>query len=144
MNRRDLINKVLVGGTVLVLSPSVLNSCSKDSTTDPNGGGTGGNNKIELDLTNATNAVLTNTGGWLIVQNVIIINTGGGSYSALSSICTHQGCTVGYNSGAGNIQCPCHGSVYSTSGTVINGPAPRALKSYTVTVTGNLLAVALL
>ena len=79
----------------------------------------------------------------MILQNLIIINTGGGKFSALSSICTHQGCTVGYDSPSGNIKCPCHGSVFSTSGSVVNGPAQSALQSYPVSLTGNILTISL-
>jgi len=141
MNRRDLIQRVLVGGAVLVMAPSVLNSCTKDSTTDPSGTGTG--NKVNLDLSLPSNAALNNAGGAVVTQGIIVINTGGGNYVALSSTCTHQGCTVAYNSGAGNIQCPCHGSVYTTTGIVVQGPAPRALQSYPVTVTGNILSISM-
>jgi cytochrome b6-f complex iron-sulfur subunit len=142
MNRRDLIHRVFLGGAVLVLAPEVLNSCTKNSSADPTGP-VGNGNTINLDLTQPANAALTNTGGSLIVQNIIVINTGGGNYSALSSICTHQGCTVGYNSGSGNIQCPCHGSVYTTSGTVVSGPAPSALASYPASLAGNILTITL-
>jgi cytochrome b6-f complex iron-sulfur subunit len=138
MNRRDVIQRVLVGGAILVVAPSLLQSCSKDSTTDPGGGGVG--TKLDLDLSLPANASLLNTGGSLIVQNILVINTGE-KYVALTSICTHQGCTVGYNSVADNIQCPCHGSVYSTTGSVINGPAPSALTSYPVKVTGNVISI---
>jgi cytochrome b6-f complex iron-sulfur subunit len=141
MNRRDVIQRVLLGGAVLIVAPSVLDSCSKDPSTNPGGGGPGPGNNIELDLTQAANSALNNAGGWIIVQNIIIINTGGGNFSALSSICTHQGCTVGFNPGTGNIQCPCHGSVYTTAGTVVSGPAPRALTSYTALLAGNTLTV---
>ena len=141
MNGIDLIQRVIVGGAVFVVAPSILSSCTKDSSTNP-----GGNPKparIILDLTLPTNAALNNNGGSLVTQDVIIINTGDGSYSAFTSICSHQGCTVGYNSGAGNIQCPCHDSVYSTSGSVINGPAPRALKAYQLSLTGTILTITL-
>ena len=143
MNRRDLIQRVLVGGAVLIVAPSVLDSCKKDSSTSPTGGGNTGGNKIELDLTQAANSALNNVGGWTIVQNVIIINTGGGNFSALSSICTHQGCTVAFNPGTGNIQCPCHGSVYTTAGAVVSGPAPSPLTAYTATLAGTTLTVKL-
>jgi cytochrome b6-f complex iron-sulfur subunit len=141
MNRRDLIQRVLVGGAVLVMAPSVLNSCTKDSTTDPSGTGTGTGSKVNLDLTLPANAALANAGGSVVIQGIIIINTGGGNYIALSSTCTHQGCTVAYNQGAGNIQCPCHGSVYTTTGSVVQGPAARALQSYPVSVAGNVLSI---
>ena len=141
MNRRDLIQQVLVGGTVLVVVPSVLQSCTKTPVASP--GSVINGNKINLDLTLSDNLVLNNAGGSMIVQGIIIINLGGGNYSALSKTCTHAGCTVGYDSVSGNIKCPCHGSVYSTSGSVITGPAPSPLTSYTISRTGDILTVTL-
>ena len=139
MNRRELVQRILVGGTVLFVVPSVLESCTKGSTDDPGVNPTP--TKIDLDLSLPANSSLNVDGGSMIVQNIIIINTGSNNFVALSSVCTHQGCTVGYNSGAGNIQCPCHGSVYTTSGSVVAGPAPKSLQSYPVTLKNNILTI---
>ena len=38
MNRREVVQKFLLGGTVLVLAPSVLESCSKTAMTNPGTG----------------------------------------------------------------------------------------------------------
>ena len=141
MNRRDLVQKIVLGGGVILLVPSVLESCSKSSANSP--GGNTNPTTITLDLTQAGNSALNTDGGSIIVQNILVANIGSSRYIALSSICTHQGCTVAYISGAGNIQCPCHGSVYSTSGTVIAGPAPAALKSYAISKSGNILTLTL-
>jgi cytochrome b6-f complex iron-sulfur subunit len=147
MNRRDLIQRVLLGGTVLVLIPSVLESCTKMDNSNPEttpgitpGTGSTGS-KIDMDLSLPDNSSLSATGSSKIVQNILIINTGGGKFSALSSICTHQGCTVGYNSGSGNVECPCHGSVFSTSGSVVNGPAATSLRAYSTSLIGNILTI---
>jgi cytochrome b6-f complex iron-sulfur subunit len=59
----------------------------------------------------------------------------------LSSICTHQNCTVGYIKTDNNLQCPCHGSVYAISGSVISGPAPASLRSYSITRSGDILTI---
>jgi cytochrome b6-f complex iron-sulfur subunit len=145
MNRRDLVQKIVLGGAVLILVPSVLESCTKIPTTNP-GNNTGGNTpgtKINLDLSLADNSPLNTTGGSKIVQGIIVVNTGSSNFVALSSICTHQGCTVGYDSPSGNFKCPCHGSVYATTGSVITGPAPTALQSYPVSKTGNILTISL-
>jgi len=135
MNRRELIQRVVLGGAVLAVAPALIDSCSKGSSNNPPP------SKIVLDLTQGAYSVLNTAGGSLVTQDVIIINTGGGTFSALSSICTHMGCTVGYNAGTGNIQCPCHSSVYTTGGSVISGPAPRALQSYSYTLAGNILTI---
>jgi cytochrome b6-f complex iron-sulfur subunit len=139
MNRRDVIQKFLLGSTVLVMVPSVLESCSKSSVMDPGTNPPAGSS-INLDLTLAENSSLNTSGSSKLVQNILIINTGT-KIVALSAICTHQGCTVGYNSGVGDIECPCHGSTYSLSGSVTNGPAISPLRSYAVSQTGNVLTI---
>jgi thiosulfate dehydrogenase [quinone] large subunit len=59
-------------------------------------------------------------------QPDILIRQPDGSLNAFSAVCTHAGCTVGYQ--GGEIVCPCHGGVYSaTTGAVISGPPPQAL-----------------
>ncbi len=51
--------------------------------------------------------------------------------------CVHLGCTVPAPSPAldGNIQCPCHGSLYNgKTGDLIHGPATHALDYFPITV----------
>jgi thiosulfate dehydrogenase [quinone] large subunit len=56
----------------------------------------------------------------------IVIRGDGGGLQAFSAVCTHAGCTVGYQNG--QIVCPCHGAVYNpVSGAVEGGPAPAGL-----------------
>ena len=47
-------------------------------------------------------------------------------FHAISSTCTPLGCVVAHSEGEG-FACPCHGSRFTTDGTVIGGPAPAAL-----------------
>jgi cytochrome b6-f complex iron-sulfur subunit len=35
--------------------------------------------------------------------------------------------------------CPCHGSTFSTSGAVVQGPANRALQSFAAQINGDVL-----
>jgi cytochrome b6-f complex iron-sulfur subunit len=63
----------------------------------------------------------------------------GGGYAAISSICTHRGCTV--DLGGPGLACPCHGSQYDREGQVIRGPANRALTRYPVTVADDELLI---
>jgi len=73
--------------------------------------------------------------------DIIVIRTGENTYIALSKICTHEGCTVGYDPSTNQLPCPCHGSVYAISGAVVNGPAQNSLHIYTVSKQGDTLTI---
>jgi ubiquinol-cytochrome c reductase iron-sulfur subunit len=46
----------------------------------------------------------------------------------ISGVCTHLGCVpIGHEGSYGGWLCPCHGSVYDTSGRIRQGPAPLNL-----------------
>ena len=140
MTRRDLIQKVILGTTTLVIFPGAFTSCSKDDS-NPGGNDGPGSQKVIIDLSLAANAALNTAGGTLVTKGLIIANKGNDSFIALDSECTHQGCIVGYNLAANNFPCPCHGSVFSATGSVINGPAVLPLKSYIVTKSANTLTI---
>jgi thiosulfate dehydrogenase [quinone] large subunit len=64
-------------------------------------------------------------------QPDIVIRQADGSLAAFSAVCTHAGCTVGYQ--GGEILCPCHGATYDQqTGAVTGGPAPSGLAQKTV------------
>jgi len=64
-----------------------------------------------------------------------------GGFIALSSICTHLGCTVPWNEKDKTFPCPCHASVFDMTGQVLNPPAPRALDLFRVTIEGGIVKV---
>jgi cytochrome b6-f complex iron-sulfur subunit len=94
-----------------------------------------------IDLSDAGNAALKNVGGAVIKSGIIVIRRSSSAYVALSTTCTHASCTVNYSANSGRLVCPCHGSVFSNTGSVVQGPASRALPAYKVTVVGNNLTV---
>jgi glycine/D-amino acid oxidase-like deaminating enzyme/nitrite reductase/ring-hydroxylating ferredoxin subunit len=51
-----------------------------------------------------------------------------GQLHTYSAVCTHLGCTLTWNNSEKSFDCPCHGSRFSASGNVINGPANTALE----------------
>ncbi len=50
-----------------------------------------------------------------------------GNPVALSSVCTHLGCTVRWEDKTKRFECPCHGGVYDAQGNVVSGPPERPL-----------------
>jgi thiosulfate dehydrogenase [quinone] large subunit len=65
----------------------------------------------------------------------IVIRQSSGALVAYSAVCTHAGCTVGYE--GGQIVCPCHGATYDPqTGAVTSGPAPSPLAPRKVTERG--------
>jgi cytochrome b6-f complex iron-sulfur subunit len=64
---------------------------------------------------------------------VWIVRDGRGFY-VLSTVCTHLGCTPNWLAAESKFKCPCHGSGFIVSGINIEGPAPRPLERYRVTL----------
>ena len=61
------------------------------------------------------------------------------SYSAVMVRCTHRGCQP--EPEADRLVCPCHGSEFTFSGEVLQGPAERPLTSFEVTVDGPEISI---
>ena len=80
-----------------------------------------------------------------IDQHRLYLFKEGGSFYAISAVCSHLGCTVKYSpysrkeeqtvrkltfESPGEFHCPCHGSKFRGEGTNYSGPAPRPLKCF--------------
>ena len=101
------------------------------------------NGRVALPL--AAYPDLVRAGGSLRLQPstsaepVFVLSTGGGRFSALSSVCTHRACTVEIEGAV--LRCPCHGSTYDREGAVLVGPAQQPLARYAAEVVGDALVI---
>jgi cytochrome b6-f complex iron-sulfur subunit len=66
-------------------------------------------------------------------QNTWIVRNLGFIY-ALSTTCTHLGCTPNWLEREQKFKCPCHGSGFYISGINFEGPAPRPLERWAIRV----------
>ncbi|MER3417191.1 MAG: Rieske (2Fe-2S) protein [Gemmataceae bacterium] len=65
-------------------------------------------------------------GVWIVREGNVIF--------ALSTVCTHLGCTPNWLEAEQKFKCPCHGSGFYKDGTNFEGPAPRPLERYRITI----------
>ncbi|HEV2103834.1 MAG TPA: Rieske (2Fe-2S) protein [Candidatus Acidoferrum sp.] len=129
VSRRDFLNEITagalgiagLGGTALIyqyFSPNVL---FEPSTTFRAG------NPDLFPVNSVT---------FLQDQQVYIVRIPTGFY-AVSAVCTHLGCVTQWKPEANRIACPCHGSKFQPDGKKIEGPAPRPLPHYSITLTAD-------
>lgn len=74
---------------------------------------------------------IANGEGGIVVtgdRKVAVYRDQKGVAHAISATCTHMGCTVKWNPTQRTWDCPCHGSRFSPSGQVVNGPAAKPLE----------------
>jgi len=64
---------------------------------------------------------------------VWIVRDSGGMY-VLSTICTHLGCTPNWLEAEQKFKCPCHGSGFKKTGINFEGPAPRPLERFAISL----------
>ncbi len=66
-------------------------------------------------------------------HRVWVVREATGFY-VLSTICTHLGCTPNWLQAEQKFKCPCHGSGYYITGINFEGPAPRPLERFNITL----------
>ncbi|TMQ13713.1 MAG: Rieske (2Fe-2S) protein [Deltaproteobacteria bacterium] len=70
--------------------------------------------------------------GWTAARDVVlgaawVRRTAPDKLVALSAVCPHLGCAIGWDAIAGNFLCPCHDSRFSVAGEKLNGPSERGM-----------------
>ena len=69
-------------------------------------------------------------------RTYVIREKEGGIY-AISAVCTHLGCLTRWNEHNGVITCPCHGTKFSKTGSVIEGPTSKTLARFSICLNEN-------
>jgi cytochrome b6-f complex iron-sulfur subunit len=152
MERKDFIEQVgLSAASILIFG--CMQACSKSDSMNISSNNTNSNNNINnnnnaevdftINLTESTFASLNTNGGFYVekTKNIIIARTLNNEFIAVSSICTHQQVTLDFQANDNRFYCSGHGSTFSTTGTVTNGPASTSLKQYKTALSGNNLRV---
>ena len=108
--------------------------------TTVNGSVSGNTVQLQID----SSSPLASVGGAAMVRSssgaFLVARTAQESFSALTTICTHQTCTItGFDNS--NFVCPCHGSRFSTTGRVVSGPANAPLRSFNTSFSNNVLTI---
>jgi len=134
IDRRDFLVKLGVGavGTGLI---SCLGGCKKSVAEAPS------NVNFTIDLNASSNSALLTAGGSIYQSNIIIARTSTNTFLAVYQSCPHEGVRVDYELGNNDFYCNAHGSRFSSTGALQNGPATSGLKQYTVTQSGNILTI---
>ena len=89
---------------------------------------------------------LANVGGAALVRSpaadVLVYRSAQDAFQAVTATCTHEACTI-TGLREQTYVCPCHGSQFTTTGSVVSGPATRSLRTHNTSLTGATLTIAL-
>lgn len=70
-------------------------------------------------------------------KDLVLVRTGEREVRALSTVCTHLGCTVYWEKDKQEFYCPCHAGRFDKDGNVIAGPPPAPLQTYHTEIQDN-------
>lgn len=139
MNRKDFLMK-LGGGAAFALTATCLGGCAVENI-NPDQPGNTATIDFTLDLNAAVNSNLSNNGGYVIVNNqVVVARTTGGEYVAATRTCSHDPRkeVIMRN---GEWYCTAHGARFRLDGTGLNGNGRNGLTIYNTQLDGNMLRV---
>lgn len=71
-----------------------------------------------------------------LLRDVWVVKHGPDKVDVFSPICPHLGCRYEWHASRNEFVCPCHGSVFSPTGQVVGGPAPRPLDTLPIRIEG--------
>jgi len=141
MERKQFLKSLGAGAAFAVTFPC-LNGCSTDSEdleTFPIPVGV----DFTIDLTTPEAEPLSNNGGFIRKNFVVIARNLEGELVAASQVCSHQQTEeVRFSADqGGTFFCSTHGSRFSQNGTPVNSITSNPLKIFNVEVTGAIVRI---
>jgi cytochrome b6-f complex iron-sulfur subunit len=144
MERDEFLSKLGIGALAVCMGCSLV-SCGKSGDATPSNGNNTTTPPTGTTFSVDLNSALTAVGDSKVSNGIILVRIAAGnavsSFTAVQVACTHEGTSINYNNGQGIFICPLHGSEFSKTGSLIQGPATTPLKQYAVTIAGNTLTV---
>lgn len=147
LSRRDLLRATAAG-----CATAALPSCGFDIDPASEIAATAdGNGLITLNLADAP--AISTVGNSVILSQkaaspgialpqggILVVRRTETEFAAVTALCTHQGCPLGYSAEEELIACPCHGSRFLAAprdgkciGDVVRGPAVQAQRPFLTT-----------
>lgn len=134
MTRKEFIAQVGAGAALLLLPACItgLSSCKKKKQST----------EKRIDFTiDISSGPLSQNGGSMIKDGIIVARTNDGGFLAIDSACSHEGTTITFIASNNSFNCPKHGAKFDAGGNVTQGPASKTLKSYNTELNGSSLRV---
>lgn len=133
MNRKEFIEKVGIGAA-LVITTSCFGGCSKNdyAPSEPV--------DFTIDLDDPANNALTNNGGYIIKNKVVVARDESGNYVAATQQCSHEG-TKAIILKNNEWFCTDHSARFDILGNGLNDNGSKDLTIYQTSLTANILRV---
>lgn len=140
INRLEFLKKMgLTGASLMAVYCGItMSSCKNEDNTTPAIGTT-----ASYDMSTTAYSKLLTKGGYHVdnANNIVIANTTDNGFVAVTLVCTHEGNrNIVYSTN--KFFCTIHGATFDNTGKNLS-IAPRPLKTYQVSQTGNVLTVTL-
>ena len=125
MKRREFINWAGLGLLASCL-PVALVACAEENTTAADDSAT-------RSISVGSVSQLEESGFLLDEESkILVVKDKSDRLMAVNPTCTHQGCTVEWQSNESKLLCPCHAAQFAPDGTVLAKPAQSPLETYQV------------
>lgn len=144
MTRKEFFARVGIGAAVVLMPACIAGlatSCSSSDDSSDGGSSTPQPPPTSNFTVDTSTGALAANGGFVVMNGIIIARTNTGTFLAVSSLCTHESVTLNYNKDSNQFACPRHNSQFSSTGTVLVGPASSNLRQYQTTLSGSTLTV---